>query len=69
MKLSLHFPRSARAIRAVMIVLWLVIIAKCFVVWRAIDYWHMPFNAVWIIGPTIAFAALATGVWWAHREE
>lgn len=52
-----------------MIVAWVLIAAKCAVVWRAIDYWHMPFHPMWIVAPTVVFAALATGLWLAHREE
>jgi hypothetical protein len=55
-------------VRWFMSVAWALILAKCgFVVW-AVERWHMPFHAGWIVVPTLAFAALATALWLAHRE-
>jgi hypothetical protein len=48
---------------------WLLIIAKCFAVSWAVDHWKVPFNAGWLIYPTLAFAALATLLWFFHREQ
>ncbi|WP_404422491.1 hypothetical protein [Nibricoccus sp. IMCC34717] len=49
-------------------VAWLLIIAKCVAVSWAVDYWKVPFNAGWLIYPTLAFAVLATLLWLLHRE-
>ena len=43
---------------------WLVIVVKCFVVIWAIDRWAVPFNAYWIIVPTILMAGLCTAVYY-----
>jgi hypothetical protein len=49
-------------------VAWLVIVAKCFVVWWAIPHYHVPVHPLWIIGPTLFFAALVTVIWTRHHE-
>lgn len=57
-------PRTA----TVVILAWLLIAAKCvFVTWAA-RHWQAPVNPAWIVWPTLAFGALATGLWLAHRE-
>lgn len=56
-------------VRWVMAVAWVLIAVKCVLVWWAVERWHMPFHPMWIIAPTLAFAALATGLWVTHNEE
>jgi hypothetical protein len=58
-----------RRLRWLMAIAWLVIAVKCWIVWWAIGYWHMPFHPMWIVAPTVVFALLATGLWIMHREE
>jgi len=48
---------------------WLVILVKCSVVWWAIGYWHVPFHPGWVVYPTLIFAAVATALWLALRDE
>jgi hypothetical protein len=48
---------------------WILILVKCSVVWWAMVRWHVPFHPAWIVAPTLLFAALATGLWLAHRED
>ena len=69
MKLPALLPQRSHATRTVMVIAWFLIAIKSVVVWQAIEHWHMPFHPMWIIGPTLAFAALATRLWLAHREE
>lgn len=46
-----------------MAIAWFVIALKCvFVAW-AVSTWKLPFNAGWVMWPTIAFGLLATGLW------
>lgn len=65
-------PIAARArlirIRWFMAAAWTAIIAKCLFVSWAVDRWQMPFHAAWVVVPTLAFAALATGLWAAHHD-
>jgi hypothetical protein len=49
-------------------VAWLLIVAKCFVVWWAIPHYHVPVHPLWIIAPTLFAAAFITVVWTAHHE-
>jgi hypothetical protein len=65
----LDVAQYPRRVRWIMAAAWLLIAVKCGLVWWAIGYWHMPFHPLWIIGPTVVFAALATGLWLTHHEE
>ena len=49
-------------------VAWLVIVAKCFVVWWAVPHYHVPIHPLWIIVPTLFAAAFITVLWTAHHE-
>ena len=48
---------------------WFLILVKCVVVSWAIERWQVPFHPAWIIGPTLAFAALASLLWLTHARE
>lgn len=48
---------------------WLAILAKCALVWWAMLRWHVPFHPGWIVGPTLLFALLATGLWLGAHDE
>lgn len=59
---------SARA-RWIMTTAWMLIAAKCVLVWWAMLHWHVPFHPLWIVAPTIAFATLATSLWLTHHDD
>ena len=71
MPLPLHLALAQypRRVRWFMGVAWLVIAVKCVVVWWAMVHWSVPFHPLWIVGPTLVFAALASGLWLTHRED
>lgn len=71
MHLSNILDAGQNPIRArwIMSVAWLLILVKCTLVWWAVDHWHMSFHPLWIVGPTLAFAALATLVWLTHHDD
>ncbi|HWA25147.1 MAG TPA: hypothetical protein VG734_05680 [Lacunisphaera sp.] len=48
---------------------WLLIMAKCGLIWWAMLRWHVPFHPGWLVGPTLLFAALATVIWLAADDE
>ncbi len=48
---------------------WVVIAVKCAVVWWAMVHWRVPFHPIWVVGPTLIFAALATTLWLTHQED
>lgn len=71
MNSSLH-PKASVSLRPAglfMVVAWVLILAKCVLVWWAIGHWHVPLHPAWIVAPTLVFAALATALWVTHREE
>ncbi len=68
---DLHLPRPELTSRDCWFIgiVWAIIIAKCIVVKWAVAAYAMPFNAWWIILPTLFFAAIATVLWVWHREN
>lgn len=48
---------------------WVVIAVKCALIWWAMVHWNVPFHPIWIVAPTLVFAALATMLWLTHRED
>ncbi len=48
---------------------WFLIAVKCVVVWWAIGHWNVPFHPLWIVAPTVAFAALASAIWLTHQAD
>jgi hypothetical protein len=43
---------------------WLLIIVKCVVVFWACAHYHVPFNPLWVVAPTVLFAAVCTAVYY-----
>lgn len=50
-------------------VAWILILAKCSVVWWAMTHWHVAMHPGWIVIPTLVFATLATGLWLAAHDD
>jgi hypothetical protein len=71
MNLPIHVnvTQYPRRVRWVMAAAWVLILAKCLLISWAVERYHMPFNAAWVIAPTLVFAGLATVLWLTHREE
>jgi hypothetical protein len=40
-----------------------LILIKCAVIWWAIIAYNVPIHPLWLVAPTIAFAALATALY------
>jgi hypothetical protein len=55
-------PRSPSAERWI-IAGWVLILLKCTALWWAIIAFHVPIHPMWLVGPTLAFAALATALY------
>jgi hypothetical protein len=64
----LNLPHVSVRLRWFMGIAWVAILIKCVIVTWAVEHWHMPFHASWVVVPTLAFAALASVVWLLHRE-
>ena len=43
---------------------WIVIAVKCAAVWWIMKHYHVPIQPIWVVGPTVIFAALCTGVYY-----
>jgi hypothetical protein len=54
--------------RRFLVVAWLMIVAKCAAVWWVIPHYHVPIHPMWVIGPTVFFAAWVTALWVTHHE-
>jgi hypothetical protein len=47
---------------------WVLIAVKSIFVWWACVHYALPFHPMWVIAPTVAFAALCTGVYLYARR-
>ncbi|MBX3749795.1 MAG: hypothetical protein KF897_06885 [Opitutaceae bacterium] len=56
-------------VRWFMAIVWAVILVKCVVIWWAMVHWSVPLHPLWIVAPTLVFAATATAIWLTHRRE
>lgn len=65
----LNVAQYPRRMRWFMAGAWLVIGLKCVVVWWAMAHWNAPMHPLWVVGPTLLFAALVTGIWLTHRPD
>ncbi len=52
-----------------MTIAWLIIAVKCVFVWWALNHWNIQINPLWVIGPTVMFALLVTGIWLTHHSD
>ena len=71
MNLPIHVDvtQYSRRARWIMGGAWILIAVKCVLVWWAIAHWNVPIHPMWIIAPTLIFAALATALWVTHHED
>jgi hypothetical protein len=61
-KVSSKAPRNRRVER-ILGLGWVLIVVKSFAVFWLFDRYHVPVNALWVVAPTIIFAALCTAVY------
>ena len=64
-----NIARYPRRVRWFMTIAWVLIAMKCVLVWWAMNHWNVPFHPLWVIGPTLMFAALVTAIWATHEED
>ncbi len=65
----INIAQYSSRVRWFMGLAWIVIVAKCVLVWWAMAHWRVPFHPMWIVGPTLVFAALASVLWVTHHED
>lgn len=56
-------PKPNRRIERVLLVCWVAIAAKCWLVVWLIEKYHMNFSPLWVTAPTILFALICTGAY------
>lgn len=59
-------PRNPRVMRW-LAVMWAFIVLKSIFVWWACAHYPVPFHPLWIVGPTVLFGLLVTGVYCGRR--
>ena len=67
--MHIGIAQYSRRVRWFMAIAWMVILVKCVLVWWAIEHWNVPFHPLWVVGPTLIFAGLATLLWLAHTPD
>jgi hypothetical protein len=60
--------RRRRHVRNVILLCWAVILVKSVAVVWAVGHYNLPFNPLWVIGPTVTFAALATTIFTVWKD-
>jgi hypothetical protein len=60
--------RHRRRVEVLIYICWGLIVLKSFVVVWAVNYFTMPFNPMWVIGPTVTFAFVATAAYYWLRD-
>ena len=63
-----RLARRRRRAEALIYFCWGLIVLKCFAVVWAVNHFAMPFNPMWVIAPTVAFAFVATAAYYALRD-
>ncbi len=64
----LNTQKISPLMRRVLVIGWALIAIKSVLVWWACDHFALPFHPLWIVGPTVAFGALCTGVYFYAKR-
>jgi hypothetical protein len=63
-----RLARRRRRVETLIYFCWGLIVIKSFgLVWLA-NHYDIPFNPMWVIAPTVAFALVATGAYYRFRD-
>lgn len=66
---QINIEQYPPSVRRFMGVVWVIIAVKCVIVWWAMVHWSVPLHPMWIVGPTLIFASLASALWLTHRPD
>ena len=56
--------QPSRAVERLILVAWVIIIAKCLVVAWAIEHYAIPVHPGWVVVPTLFMAAICTALYY-----
>ena len=62
-------PARDPRVERIIFIGWLLIAFKSAFIWWACVRYQVPIHPLWIVGPTLVFAALASALWLTHRED
>jgi hypothetical protein len=54
---------SDRKLKRLLWIFWGVILVKCAFIWWLMRHYHVPIHPLWVVVPTLMFAALITAVY------
>jgi hypothetical protein len=57
-------PPRNRRIERLFIICWILIAIKSAFIFWAVHHYRIPFSGLWVVAPTVIFAALVTYVYW-----
>ncbi|MGA2018727.1 MAG: hypothetical protein ABSH26_17440 [Opitutaceae bacterium] len=60
--------RHRRRVETLIYFCWGLIVLKTFLVIWAVHHYAMPFNPMWVVGPTVTFAFVATAAYYWLRD-
>jgi hypothetical protein len=58
-----YLPARNSRVEKLLLVCWILIAGKCWLVTWLIDKYHMKLNPLWVTAPTVMFALLCTAVY------
>jgi hypothetical protein len=56
-------PPRNRRVERLFAICWAIIVLKCLAVVWLFAHYHVPVNPLWVIAPTVIFAALCTAIY------
>ena len=65
-KVTRPVPRNRRS-ELLILLGWGLIALKCWGTFWMVGHYHMPFNAWWIVAPSIVSAAVCTWIYWRRN--
>ena len=58
-----HLPPRNPRLEKLILICWVLIAAKCYLVVWLVTKYHMKLNPLWVNAPTVAFALMCTAVY------
>ena len=62
-RLHEYAPKRNRRAERLIVICWVLIVVKCWLVTWLVAKYHMGFSPLWVTAPTVVFAAICTLVY------